>query len=646
MKVVCYYRHSTDSAQQDANSIDKQKHFCVDFAVRNSWQIIKEVADKGESGAGDKTNLMALAKDVEEGRIKFDTLLVYDQSRVTRKDLFHVLEDIDWLDKNGIKIACVNENDRVPKSIASWAKDPAKFIKVWQNNVVVQDAANQAADGMLRLHKEKKLSWVGIAPFGWRRVEMERPEGVKDRGKPFRGLVPDEEEAKIVQEVFDKYLDGHSVRSLSNVLAKASKYEGKYPNSSTVRTLLRNPIHAGIWAFGVRNVGKYQTVNGEVPENKKRQYYANALENAASIWDDYVQKNISKKQFLEAQRKLDGKSRQFVPVPVGKNYRYTGLLKCGCCGGSMTPQKRIAKNRKINNGEPYEQIDYRCVASMLNQKKCREGEKPWAKMIPEQDVDHLFQMMFAEVSCKGGFHWNLVKALSEEMKATSGIFKAELGEELAGLEIEEKKIKKAFEDLGGFPDWLLDKQRDVLEKKQDIEEKLSAAAPFSSYVKGVVDEYKKGVTSEAGRYLDLVYSVVQDYALDGYEWTQEEKKKRIWKLIEAWIEGSEDGKIAYISGEELEEGNSETEEGFVGFTFKDAEDCRKMLLSIGLTGGILGFRKTTPEEKRGGRWIPESLSLDFAFFEENTAEIGNALHTLTGVRNLTDGSMSVTIRTE
>ena len=72
MRVVCYYRHSTDNAQQDANSIPRQRDNCRGLIVRNGWRMIDEVEDKGLSGTGDKKNLSLLAQRTRNNDIAFD----------------------------------------------------------------------------------------------------------------------------------------------------------------------------------------------------------------------------------------------------------------------------------------------------------------------------------------------------------------------------------------------------------------------------------------------------------------------------------------------------------------------------------------------------------------------------------------------
>jgi len=613
MRAICYYRHSTDNSQQDENSIPRQRFACQKFASRLGWTIVDEIEDKGESGAGDKKNLMALASEVQQGVRKFDVLLVDSQSRVTRKNAFRIFEDIQWLDLNGVKISCVDENDVEPTTVESWATDPAKVIKIWQNHQTVLEAAEKATDGLFVKHQEKRLSWAAPTPFGMTKVEAPRPEGSKDTGKPYTKLIPNSD-GVIVRELFEKYLAGSSVRGLVTVLGKGKKYRnGNNPVSTAVKTILRNPIYCGIWAYGVRNVGKHRVLNEKTP---RRNWHVNNLKMAASIWEDYCEPIISKEMFLEVQDKLDDKQQTHSGRPSKKNYRYGGLFKCGCCGGAITPQKRTKRNQRDGIANPMEQVDYRCVASITAGPKCREGVRPWAKQITQEEFDEAFKRFFAEeISLKASFHWNLIEFLAEEMKKTSFSAKAGLSDRLAELKIVEMQIEKDYDKLGHFPDFLVKRQQELYEEKKEILAQLDSATPVSTYVKEKVERFKSGIEDEAGRYMTLLYDVLTRYADDEYKWDEEKKKTETFDLVERFFN-------EMPAGTEVDALANDKDE-LVGFTFCDPATVVQMLKAMGFVGGQVNFRKTSKDEGRGLRWIVDSIAFDFSWADEN----GNMLHT-------------------
>jgi hypothetical protein len=176
MKVACYYRHSTDSERQDKNSIERQQFECRSHCQQLGWDIVKEISDKGESGAGDKKNLERLKVEVTEG-FHFDCLVIYDQSRLTRKSVFKMFEDIAFLEEAGIGIACVEDRDAVPRTVDEFGNDIGTVIKGWKNHDDVLKAATRSVSGMMSLHQRGELSWIGKTPLGFNKSEKELPKG-------------------------------------------------------------------------------------------------------------------------------------------------------------------------------------------------------------------------------------------------------------------------------------------------------------------------------------------------------------------------------------------------------------------------------------------------------------------------------------
>ena len=170
MKVVCYYRHSTDNAQQDANSIPRQRDNCRELIVRNGWELLEEVSDKGLSGAGDKKELMGLARRTQQGDIGFDILLCDDQARLTRKNAFRIFEDIQWLEETSIKVAFVKSNNGKPITVDEWANAPENVL-IW-SVIWSVDEKNPVKTGLLTpfkyplgesnpcLRTENPMSWA------------------------------------------------------------------------------------------------------------------------------------------------------------------------------------------------------------------------------------------------------------------------------------------------------------------------------------------------------------------------------------------------------------------------------------------------------------------------------------------------------
>ena len=110
MKVALYYRYSTDSERQKANSEQRQMKDLVDACVKNQWTIVWKGGDAGVSGDSDfKPALEELKALVRSGELLPDLLFVTSFDRLTRKDSLHVSEDVAWLQRSGIGLAILDQ---------------------------------------------------------------------------------------------------------------------------------------------------------------------------------------------------------------------------------------------------------------------------------------------------------------------------------------------------------------------------------------------------------------------------------------------------------------------------------------------------------------------------------------------------------
>ena len=587
-KVVCYYRHSTDNEQQEQNSIPDQKRQCFNFAKKNGWEIIEEVEDAGTSGAGDKKNFMELGQRALNGSISFDILLVRDNARITRKDVLSLNDDIYWLKDTGIKVSCVNGFPD-PKTISELANDPAFLMVKWKDHRDVLEASERSVNGLLTQHENQTLSWIGPAPLGFDK-ETKQVESYK--GPKKIQLLVANDELKIVTEMFEKFLAGSSVRGLVTTLQNARRYENKFANSTAVKHILRNPIYCGIWAFGKRNVGTYSQCN---KNTKRKNYTGNVLENAAQIKEYDVEKAVSKKQFQDAQKILDSDPSRRRGAPATKNYRFTGLLKCGNCGAAMVAHKR---NRKVGE-KTVEQIDYKCAASTQSGIKCRDNEKPFAKGFPEEELIEYLGDFFAEnVSFNNSFHLDLINKVCASILENAKDTDKEKTEELAQLEIEEIEVQKAFEKLHDLPDWLVEKQNKITRRRKELlDQDASDEFTLSEYVEMRAKEWIAKGGDEGGRYLNLIWNFSKKLA-EQKEWNELEQKQIMSDFYNQWMEDNSQHSFVLNDEDQL-----------IGITFTDPDQLLHVLKSMGLRDIVIHWKRGI---KRGrAAWIIESIQLVF-----------------------------------
>ena len=110
----------------------------------------------------------------------------------------------------------------------------------------------------------------------------------------------------------------------------------------------------------------------------------------------------------------------------------------------------IAHRRKAKkNGEI---VDYRCPNSTSSGSRCRQSPKPWAKSVCEKELDQMFSDFFGLCNLDASFHASVVKTIVDEIQSLDAIANEDIWKEkVTKLEIEEQKLKQAYERLNDIP---------------------------------------------------------------------------------------------------------------------------------------------------------------------------------------------------
>ncbi len=263
-KAGAYLRLSIedDNKKNESISIQNQRAFIKDFALKNNIEIYDYYVDDGYSGGNfDRPGFKKLINDIENGII--NCVITKDMSRLGREFIetgnyvfkyfpehnvryIAILENYDSLTPNGVE-------DIIPfKAVINdmYLKDISKKIKSVRHDMM------------------KKGEFVGSSvPFGYKRSE--------DNNKI---LVIDEYAANIVKRIFELKDNGQSevmiARTLTNEgIAPPDVYKGKKMKKTTITTnlwkdssikhILKNEAY-----IGTLIQGKYERVS--LKSKKKR----------------------------------------------------------------------------------------------------------------------------------------------------------------------------------------------------------------------------------------------------------------------------------------------------------------------------------------------------------------------------------------
>ena len=151
MKVVAYYRYSTDNKNQVDNSEARQRDTVERVVYRRAkegWQLVGSYTDKAVSGTDDKPELLKLRQAVEEGNLNVDVIAIDALSRLSRRSLMDIGSDIRWIKEAGIKLSIASRNNGEPFTVEEFSDDLSLMVDQYQNNQYVKKISREVTNGL------------------------------------------------------------------------------------------------------------------------------------------------------------------------------------------------------------------------------------------------------------------------------------------------------------------------------------------------------------------------------------------------------------------------------------------------------------------------------------------------------------------
>ena len=229
MNAVIYARHSSDSQREE--SIEGQFHECTDYAERNGMTIVGSYIDRALSAkTADRPEFQQMIRDSAKGL--FEIVLVWKFDRFSR-DRYDSAHYKHILKKNGVKVVSAKEHiSDGPKGIIleSMLEGYAEFYSAELSEKIHRGQKENALKG--------KNNGGGI-PLGY----------LLD--KQTQKLIIDPETAPLVVEIFERYSEGATVRSIIedfNSRGLTTK-RGKPFNMNSFNALLKNRKYIGEYSY-------------------------------------------------------------------------------------------------------------------------------------------------------------------------------------------------------------------------------------------------------------------------------------------------------------------------------------------------------------------------------------------------------------
>ncbi len=203
-KIRCaiYTRKSSEEGlEQDFNSLHAQREACAAYVLSQAsegWSALPEVYDDGGLSGGNlaRPALTLLLDDIAAGRI--DIVVVYKVDRLTRS-LLDFAKLVEAFDKAGTSFVSITQSFNTTTSMGRLTLNMLLSFAQFEREVTAERIRDKIAAS-----KARGMWMGGTPPLGY------RPDG--------RTLAIVEDHAKVVRDIFARYLDLGNVRLLYNAL--------------------------------------------------------------------------------------------------------------------------------------------------------------------------------------------------------------------------------------------------------------------------------------------------------------------------------------------------------------------------------------------------------------------------------------------
>jgi site-specific DNA recombinase len=224
-RVAIYTRVSTEDQAKEGFSLDAQKERLRMYCKAQAFEVVAEYVDDGHSGRS--TNRPAYQR-MMAAKETWDSILVVKMDRIHRNSR-NFMDMMDDLNKWGKGFASMTENLDTTTAMGRFVMDIIQRIAQLESEQI----GERVYMGMHQKAATVGGMMGGGHPYGYE---------IQD-GKLI--VIPDE--AKVVKEIFEKYLEGMSTGKIVKMLTerKVPTKRGARWDAATIASILKNPIYAG-----------------------------------------------------------------------------------------------------------------------------------------------------------------------------------------------------------------------------------------------------------------------------------------------------------------------------------------------------------------------------------------------------------------
>lgn len=250
-KVVAYIRVSTDEQKKKGYGLEIQINEIAEYIIQKDLEFLEIFKDEGVSGANDITKrkgLHDLLNYCKNNHV--ENVIITKMDRLAR-DMYIQL----WIEKelliHNITIISIGEDNLN-------GNDTMTIAMRQMVGVFAQLEKNRISERLLsgrRMKASKGIKSNGNCPFGYK---YEYDEQGKN---PI--VIVDDEKANIVKQIFNMYINFHSLQKIVNYLNENNikTKKGNQWSKQTLKYVLNNDIYIGIIRFDdIVEIGKHSCI--------------------------------------------------------------------------------------------------------------------------------------------------------------------------------------------------------------------------------------------------------------------------------------------------------------------------------------------------------------------------------------------------
>ena len=328
MKVALYARYSSDN-QRDA-SIADQLRVCRTHAEKQGWSIVEEYTDHAISGASlMRPGIQALIADAQRGRFQIVLAEAMDRLSRDQEDIAGVFKRMNYA---GVRIVTLSEGEVSHLHVG---------LKGTMNALFLKDLAEKTHRG-LRGRVEQGKSGGGNA-YGYDVVRK-----LDANGEPIRGdRTINSQEAEVVRRIFRDFAAGLGPRAIAfrlndeGISAPGSGAWGfSTINGNRLRGtgILNNEMYVGrlVWNRQ-RFIKDPDTGKRQARPNPDSEWVIQEVPELRIVDQDLWDAVKARQASVSASRDTrDTSSPDHFREKRRPRYLFSGLSKCGCCGGGYS----------------------------------------------------------------------------------------------------------------------------------------------------------------------------------------------------------------------------------------------------------------------------------------------------------------------